>query len=147
MSSKFTQSFKVQAVEKALTRDEGERLEDIAKVLGVGFSTLQKWIRLSKDPHLEPCLPEHLQVMMSEKRPQDWSLEERLNMVIRCDSLSDEEVSKLCRERGLYRHHVQQWKTDLIEDKTDSSKAKKQTDVKTLKHQNRVLKREPNRKD
>lgn len=147
MSSKFTQSFKIQAVEKALTRDEGERLEDIAKALGVGFSTLQKWIRLSKDQHLEPSFPEHLQVMTNEKRPQDWSLEERLSMVISCGSLSEEEVSKLCREKGLYPHHVQQWKADFIKGKADSPSSKKQADVKTLKHENRVLKKELNRKD
>ncbi|MFT7389164.1 MAG: transposase-like protein, partial [Candidatus Endobugula sp.] len=37
MSLKFTQSFKIQAVEKTLTRNEGERIEDIAKSLGIGF--------------------------------------------------------------------------------------------------------------
>jgi transposase-like protein len=49
MRLKFTQSFDIQAVEKTLTRDKGERIEDIAQSLGIGFSTLQKWIRLSKD--------------------------------------------------------------------------------------------------
>ncbi len=69
MSLKFTQSFKIRAVDKTLTRNEGERIEDIAKSLGIGFSTLQKWIRLSKDQNLELPLPEQLQAMKTEKRP------------------------------------------------------------------------------
>jgi transposase len=147
MSSKFTQSFKIQAVEKVLTRNEGESIEGTAKALGVGFSTLQKWIRLSKDQNLEVPLPEQLQAMKKEKRPQDWSLEERLSMVISCGSLSEDGVSKLCREQGLYSHQVQQWKADFTHNKTGDSSAKRQADVKALKNENRVLKKELNRKD
>jgi len=147
MSLKFTQSFKIQAVEKTLTRNEGERIEDIAKSLGIGFSTLQKWIRLSKDQNLELPLPEQLRAMKTEKRPQDWSLEERLSMVISCDSLSDEDVSRLCREQGLYSHQVQQWKADFTNNKTGGSSPKKQADVKALKNENRVLKKDLHRKN
>lgn len=147
MSSKFTQSFKIQAVEKALMREEGESIEAIANALGVGFSTLQKWIRLSKDQDLELPLHEQLQAMNKEKRPQDWSLKERLSMVISCDALSEEDVSKLCREQGLYSHQVQQWKADFTNNKTGDSSPKQQADVKTLKNENRILKKELNRKD
>lgn len=142
MSVKFTRSFKVQAVEKALTRDKEESIEDVAKALGVGFSTLQKWIRLAKDQNLDPPLPEQAQTMMKEKRPQEWSQEERLGMVISCDALSEEDMSKLCREKGLYPHHVRQWKVDFASDKTCGTKAKKQADIKVLKLENRALKKD-----
>ena len=48
MRARFNQSFKSQAVEKALSREEGISLAEMAKSLGVGNSTLSKWIYKSK---------------------------------------------------------------------------------------------------
>ena len=85
--------------------------------------------------------------MAKEKRPQDWSLEERLNMVIACGSLDDEAISELCRKKGIYPHHVNQWKSDFASGKTSNTEVKKQTDSKILKNENKALKKELNRKE
>jgi transposase-like protein len=42
MRAKFNQAFKLQAVEKALSRGEGISLAEMTKYLGVGQSTLSK---------------------------------------------------------------------------------------------------------
>jgi transposase-like protein len=42
MRVKFSQAFKLQAVEKALSRGEGISLAEMAKPLGVGQSTFSK---------------------------------------------------------------------------------------------------------
>ena len=39
--------------------------------------------------------------MTKEKRPQDWTAEERLNVVIACGPLADDAINQLCREKGL----------------------------------------------
>jgi len=44
MKRKFTTSFKIQAVEKALSRNENTTLTEIANTLGIGTSTLSKWM-------------------------------------------------------------------------------------------------------
>jgi len=44
MKRNFTQSFKIQAVEKALNRDSNTNLKQVATSLGIGFSTLNRWI-------------------------------------------------------------------------------------------------------
>ena len=44
MGSRYTQSFKIQAVEKALSRTESTNLKEKAQALGIGYSTLEKWI-------------------------------------------------------------------------------------------------------
>lgn len=46
MKRNFTQSFKMQAVEKALSRNSSTSLKDVSVSLGIGFSTLNKWIKL-----------------------------------------------------------------------------------------------------
>ncbi|MCF6317776.1 MAG: transposase [Proteobacteria bacterium] len=44
MGTKFSKSFKMQAVKKAITRKEGISVKDIADELSMGYSTLQKWV-------------------------------------------------------------------------------------------------------
>lgn len=150
MKEKFTHSFKIQAVEKALNVDRSVSLKVLADNLGVGYSTLQTWIRQSKSPEFEMPKETGLNktnVMSKEKRPQDWSQEEKLNMVISCAILSEEEVSKLCREQGLYPHHVNQWKDDLLTVNTQNDKVKSKSEMKALRSENKALKRELRRKE
>ncbi len=47
MRARFTQSFKIQAVEKAFGRANDVTLNNMADELGVGYSTLSKWIALA----------------------------------------------------------------------------------------------------
>jgi len=50
--TRFNQEFKVQSVEKALSRRPDQILINITDHLGISFSTLQKWIQLAKDKAL-----------------------------------------------------------------------------------------------
>ena len=147
MSNKYTDSFKVQAVEKALTRSKGVSVRDVSESLGVGFSTLQKWIRQSKNQEFDTSSPNEIESMTKEKRPQDWTLEERLNVVITCGTLSEGAISELCRERGIFPHHINQWKTDFISGHTANANPKKQVENKKLKSEVKTLKKELTRKD
>ena len=89
MKARFSQSFKIQAVEKALNRTEETSLLEIAETLGVGYSTLGKGIAKSRKPEFGTVIEDELSSssrMTKEKRPQDWRLEERLNRIIDCHS-------------------------------------------------------------
>ena len=147
MKRNFTQSFKIQAVEKALNRNSSTSLKDVSVSLGIGFSTLNKWIVKARNQEFEPVSLDKLSRMTEDKRPQDWTLEERLNMIVVCSSLADEALSEYCREKGIYPHQVNQWKLDFVSGKTQESKAVSPSEVKTLKNQNKALKKELYRKD
>ena len=147
MRARFTQSFKIQAVEKALERDNGVTVKDIADGLGVGHSTLGKWIALARKQKLEPQQDNQVPRMTKEKRPQDWSTEEKLNMVIACASLDEQKISELCREQGVFPHHIKQWKQDFVSGQSSNPKVNLRTDNKNLRQQNKVLQKELNRKD
>lgn len=144
MGIRQTQSFKIQAVEKALSRDPQTSLQEIADSLGVGYSTLGKWISKSKKHELES---DNTLMKIKEKRPHDWSLEERLNMVITCGSLDEEKMNAYCREQGIYSHHVMQWKKDFTHDPSSTNKANTKAENKKLKAQNKLLTKELNRKE
>lgn len=150
MSTTFTQSFKIRAVEKALSRDKETSIKEVASSLEVGLSTLTTWIRQSRQRELEVSSNDNrlgTTEMTTEKRPQDWRLDERLQMIIDCASLEEEAVNKLCREKGLFAHHVKQWKEDFLSGGLNNSSQSKQSNVKELKQENKALKKELNRKD
>jgi len=147
MKRSFTKSFKIQAVEKALSRGDDTTLSEIAHSLDIGASTLSKWIVKAKNQEFDTVSPNEINNMSKDKRPQDWTQEERLNLVISCGSLTDEALSEYCREQGAYPHHVQQWKQDFINGSTQKASAVSRSEVKGLKHENKTLKKELNRKD
>jgi transposase-like protein len=147
MKARFTQSFKIQAVEKALERANDVSLKDIADDLMIGQSTLGKWIGLAQKQKLEPAQNTEVTDMTKAKRPQDWSAKARLDMVISCASLDEEQISELCRQQGLFPHHIKQWKQDFIDGSTVTTTASIRSDNKTLRQDNKALKKEVNRKD
>ncbi|MCP4144347.1 MAG: IS3 family transposase, partial [bacterium] len=105
MRAIFTSSFRMHAVEKALGRSAETSLREIAEGLGVGKSTLNNWIVKSRSHELNSVSMDgelRSSGMVKEKRPQDWSREERLEMVIACDSLDEAAMSERCREKGIY---------------------------------------------
>jgi transposase-like protein len=151
MRAKFTQSFKIQAVEKALSRSNITSLKEVADTLGVSHSTLNNWIIKSKNQAFESISNEGTvnvsNTAKKEKRPQDWSPEEKLAMVIRCGGLSEEEVNKLCREQGLYSHQILGWKEVFVNAVSLQAPVKNASETKVLRHENKALKKELNRKD
>lgn len=147
MRARFNQSFKIQAVEKALNRSEVTTLNDVASSLGIGCSTLNKWIVKARNQEFDIVPPDEISRMTQDKRPQDWTLEERLNMVVACASLSDEKLSEYCREQGVYPHHVKQWKLDFVSGNQPKEKVVSPSELKILRQENKTLKKELNRKD
>jgi transposase-like protein len=147
MRTRFTQSFKIQAVEKVLERANDVSVKNIANDLGVGYSTLDKWVALARQQKLEPIQDNDVPRMTKDKRPQDWNAEEKLNMVITCASLDDEKISELCREQGIFLHHIKQWKQDFVNAQSADSAVSTRSDNKTLRQENKALKKELNRKD
>jgi len=147
MRTIHNQSFKKQAVEKALSRAHGITLNEIINELRISRSTLYKWIRDARDNKLERIRDGGILNSHNEKRPQDWSLDERLEIVLKCASLDEEEKNKCCRKQGIYSHHVAQWKEDFASGNSSNEKAATRQVVKNLKSENKALRKELNRKD
>ena len=122
-------------------------LKEAADSLGVGHSTLHKWIVKANNQEFDIISPDRIKKMTQDKRPQDWTLEERMNVIVICGSMNEEQVSEYCRENGLYPHHVNQWKLDFIGGKSVKERAISASEMKTLKQEVKVLKKELNRKD
>jgi transposase-like protein len=140
--SAFSQAFKVQSVEKALSRRPDQTLNNIADDLRVGYSTLQTWIRLAKQNKLEK--PEA--IMSKEPSPQHWTKTQRFEAIIHCHGMNDEQISSYCRKNGIYPHHINAWKTEFLSDNQEVESLSRQ-EQKKLKQENKRLQKELNRKD
>lgn len=146
MKAIFSESFKKQAVEKAVRRSPGVTIESLCNEWGISRSSLTRWINESKVQ--APMKVKHDNDMnKTEKRPQDWIAEEKLNMVIACGALDEIRISELCRERGIYPYHIEQWKSEFAGSTTGYEKSGGHTENRHLKNENRELKKELRRKE
>ncbi len=151
MSQKYTKGFKIQAVEKALNRSAEITLTEMAEQLSVSRSALQRWITQSKNHQLEDVLVNNNSLAPTmttkEKRPQDWALEERLQLIIKSDGLSEEGISELCRTQGVFPHHIKEWKQQFMTENILSIETKKQVTIKELRYEVKELNKDLNRKN
>lgn len=147
MRARFTRSFKVQAVEKVLRRSNGVTVKQVADGLSVGHSTLGKWLIESRNPTFESPSASDINMKSQERRPEDWSAELRLEMVIACGALEGDALNRYYREKGVYPYHVKQWKQDFTSGANSKSHAKSVSELRTLNSENKSLKKELNRKE
>lgn len=143
MSAKFSQSFRAAVIEKALSRDRDVTMNDIANEYGISRATVDRWIREAQlTKTISPA-----KMTNEEKRPQDWTKTERLQAIIECAGFDESAVSAYCRKKGLYPHHIKQWKADFTGNDTAETAQHDRTQVKQLKAENKSLKQELHRKE
>jgi transposase-like protein len=105
--SYYSAALKEDIVQKVLLTD-GRPLNQIARKAGISASTVRYWVTCHRKKSGESPLSEQ------EKRPKDWSAEERVQAVIETASLDEEQKNIWCRTHGVYKHHLEQWKKDAV---------------------------------
>jgi len=68
-------------------------------------------------------------------------------VIISSSVLSEEALNEYCREQGIYPHHINQWKLDFANGNNLKEQTVSRSELRTLKQENKVLKKELNRKD
>ena len=134
--AQYTEAFRQQALQKVYTR-EGRTVKAVAKELNVNPWTLKNWMKESKKT------PSSNPKEVKARRPNDWTRAERLQLLMQSHGLDEEALNAFCRERGIFRHHLQQWRADF-EARTSSGPPAK---LRELKEENKQLTRELKRKD
>jgi len=133
---RYSQAFKEEVVRKMLTR--GNRtIADMAAELNVPYHSVRNWLRNPKMAHLH-------RPTGGDKRPQDWTSEQRLQALLDTNALAPEALNAWCREHGIFPHQLQAWKTEF------SAPAKPPADageLRKLKGELTNLQRELTRKD
>ena len=131
----YTESFRQQALEKVFSRGSNS-IRVVAEDLNMSLGTLRNWMKAERD---------RLQTKdgLQSKRPQDWSLTDRLKILMESHSLDEESLNAFCREKGIFRHHLDQWQAAF----TAGGAVDNRSQMRELKDTNKALKRELNRKE
>jgi len=137
MQARQSTAFIEQALVKVFSRGDRTVLS-VAEELNVRYHTLKYWMK---------CAPagKRKGSNMTEKRPQDWCVEDQLVALHETHGLNGEELNAWCREHGLFAHHLDEWKAAFCS--KDKASASIPRDLRTLKDENEELKREVLRKD
>ncbi|PHU99459.1 transposase [Iodobacter sp. BJB302] len=119
---------------------QGRTIASVAQGLNLPQSTLKGWMAAAKKSQMVLLIP-------SAKRPEDWSIEERLLALQQSHGLAEIELNAWCRQQGLFAHHLTQWRADFcVPPVTKTDKVDAQA-LRELKKTNQQLQRELNRKD
>jgi hypothetical protein len=141
MSHHFPIEYKLNIVKKALARREDQTLTAIAKQHTVSRSALSRWIQEVKAGKLTS------EKQIPEQCPSDWSNEAKQIALTASEGLSEEHRSAYCREKGIYQHHLEQWKQELMNKPNDDKLKQYRADIRVLKDENKQLQRELRRKE
>ena len=133
--SEYTESFRQQALEKVFSRGSNS-IRVVAEDLNMSLGTLRNWMKADRDSS-------RAKAGLQSKRPQDWSLTDRLQILMESHGLDEEALNALCREKGVFRHHLEQWQAAF----TAGGAVDNRSQLRELKDTNKALKRELNRKE
>lgn len=124
----YSNEIREAVVRKAVARaaPQGE----IAREFGVSKTTVQNWLRQYRN-NGGGTMAERA------KRPQDWTVAERLDALIETAALGEEALGSWCRGHGLHTHHLAQWRRELTAGREKDSRET----LRTLREENRELKK------
>jgi len=130
--ARYGQAFKDKAVARLLP-PESASLESVAREIGVGVSTLERW---RSDALSRPA------------RERAWTAAARFEAVLVTAAMDEAGKSAWCRERGVYPQELEQWRqaaTQALAEPEDARASHRET--KADRRRIKELERELRRKD
>ena len=105
--SNYSHTIKEAMVMK-LTSPGAPSASSLAQKVDIHQATLSRWVR-------EYAKVGEAGGVMKEKRPLDWTAEEKLDAILKYEGLEEEEKGRYLREKGLHSIHIQRWRDQIIE--------------------------------
>jgi transposase len=139
----YTEGFKARMIQR-MAGPEGISAYALARQVGASQNSLSRWLREA------PTV-----AFMSKKkpakhnRPRRRTAEEKLQVVLKAASLSDEDLGTFLRSEGLHEATLEEWRTKVMEGATGALKAPhgKRSENTPEQRKIRELERDLNRKD
>jgi len=136
---RYSAGFKEQALVKVYSRGNDQTIQSVAHELNINLTTLKTWMK-QKEQDVKPAA-------QKSKRPEDWSPEERLGALQQSYGLLGEDLNTWCRERGVFSHQLEHWKTDFCSQGDSVDKREEARVLRLLKEEIQSLERDLLRKD
>ena len=147
----YSDMFKDAMIQK-LTGPDAISASALSKQVDVPQSTLSKWLRMAGvgPSYFSPNTAHEYTKMAkinNSKRPDDWSAEDKLKVVMEASLLDDEQLGAFLRSKGLHKIHLDQWRLQMLDGLQNGSSKKKSRRKNVDAKRIRTLEKELNRKD
>jgi transposase len=135
--SRYSIEFKEAVVQKMMPPN-AMPVRSLSKETGVSDVTLYKWRKEFRDKGFA--------VPGDDSRPDSWSAQDKLAVVIETAALNESELAKYCREKGLYAEQVSGWREaalrgyerdEQLQQQQASSRKEDRREIKKLKSEAR----------
>ncbi len=137
MKTNYTDAFRQQALQKAYSR--GSRtVISVAEELNMNHWTLKNWMTSKNKNKVK-------QGNSTSKSPANWGSAERLDALLTTHSMDEQAVNAYCRNKGIFSHHLKQWREDF--ESGASSSSPHLAELRDLKSSHKNLQSELNRKE
>lgn len=107
---KYSAEFRTNAVRRMNT--PGQSVEELAKELGLSASLLFRWRRKAGSPR--GVATQEKDDKGPPRRPQDWTSEQKLSVVLEAMSVPQEQLGGLLRQRGLHQATLDEWREMVL---------------------------------
>jgi transposase-like protein len=119
---------------------------------GVAQSTLSRWLKgaATVEPKMARRDKQKKDSSSSERRPQDWTAEEKLALVLEAAALSADELGAFLRQKGVHEAQLAEWRQQVTQGAVAALRGPTKADRKAAnieKERIRKLEREVARKD
>ena len=144
VTTAYNDGFKARMIQR-LTGPEATSATALSRETGVSQATLSKWLREARK--LVIMKNETEGRAGRERRPGDWTIEEKMKAVVAANAMSESELGEFLRKEGLHEAQIEEWR-DAIRDalgkgKSREGRSKAASDAREISN----LKKEILRKD
>lgn len=112
----------------------------LSKKTGISQTALSRWKREFGNG-----------IPMKNRKPHNWTLEERLKAVFEAQALNETELGEFLRKQGLHSNQIEEWKAELTSivssAKTKPGRPRKDPELVAAEAEIKELKRDLRRKE
>ena len=104
----YSEKFKSRLVAK-MVGPQAMSASALSGEVGISQPTLSRWLR---EAHTVPAMPKRTSRSKEgthAQRPQDWSPEKKLRVVVEASGLTEEELGAFLRKEGLHQAQLNEW--------------------------------------
>ena len=105
-------------------------VSQLCRDTGVSDVTLYKWRKEYRNKGV--AVPAY------KKKPENWTAEDKLAVIIETASFNEVQLSEYCRSKGLFKKQVDQWKVEALSGYRKSAQTKKQQSRQRLEDRNKI---------
>ena len=136
--SQYSPKFKEKLLAKVFSPNAPSNVE-LARRAGVPYPTLYQWISMSRKKKVKSSdIP---------MRPKDKTAEDKLKAVFDTLQMTEEEQGAYCRKHGLYTHHLEEWKKQILAGLQPIDSKENKAEYRQMTAENKELRKELNRKE